>query len=169
MNWNRSLTSLGQAKPPSPLPERGWIATVPALIFMLHCSAVPAASPDPYLAAINAEGNQLESLGRARQEQDALMRQQQAPAPKAAAAAPVRRAAPPAAVTTQPQFEDTLRKSFPGSYALYSIMNTDEQGEVYAEFQKKDVEGSARFIPVVVKIIAITSANSSNRARAQKQ
>jgi hypothetical protein len=142
---------------------------VPALVFVLHGTAAPAASPDPYLSAINAEGNQLESLGRARQEQDALLRQQQTPTPKAAAAAPVRRAAPPAAVTTQPQFEDTLRKSFPGSYALYSIMNADEQGEVYAEFQKKDVEGSARFIPVVVKIIAITSANSSNRARAQKQ
>jgi hypothetical protein len=142
---------------------------VPALTFMLHCTAAPAASPDPYLSAINAEGNQLESLGRARQEQDALLRQQQTPAPKAAAAAPVRRASAPAAVTSQKQFEDTLRKSFPGSYALYSIMNTDEQGEVYAEFQKKDVEGSARFIPVVVKIIAITSSNSTNRARAQKQ
>jgi len=169
MNWNRLPTSLGQAKLPSPLPERGWIATVPALMFILHCSAVPAASPDPYLAAINAEGNQLESLGRAQQEQDALVRQHQAPATAPAAAAPVRRAAAPAPETTQKHFEETLRKSFPGSYALYSIMNVEEQREVYAEFQKKDVEGSARFIPVVVKIIAITSSNSTNRARAQKQ
>lgn len=164
MNRNRSLARLGPANPQS---THGWMATAPALIFMLQCSAAPAAGPDPYLAAINAEGNRLESLGRARQEQEALVRQQQAPAP--AVAAPVRRAAAPATMTTQKQFEDTLRKSFPGSYALYSIMSAAEQGEVYAEFQKKDVEGSARFIPVVVKIIAITSANSSNRARAQKQ
>lgn len=169
MNWHRSNTALTRTTQPAQSADRGWITAIPALIFMLHCTAAPAASPDPYLAAINAEGNQLESLGRAKQEQDTLMRQHQAPAAKAATAAPVRRAAVPAAVTTQQQFEDTLRKNFPGSYALYSIMNSEEQGEVYAEFQKKDVEGSARFIPVVVKIIAITSSNSTNRARAQKQ
>lgn len=167
MNWHQIDSGPGRTQQPSPRADRGWIAVIPALMFMLH-GAAPAAGPDPYLAAINAEGNQLESLGRARQEQEALVRQHQTPAP-AAAAAPVRRAAAPAPATTQKQFEDTLRKSFPGSYALYSIMNADEQGEVYAEFQKKDVEGSARFIPVVVKIIAITSSNSSNRARAQKQ
>lgn len=169
MNWLQSHVDRDRTTPPSRPKDRGWLVAVPALIFMLHCTAAPAASPDPYLAAINAEGNQLESLGRARQEQEELVRQQQAPAKAAAAAAPVRRASAPAPVTSQKHFEDTLRKSFPGSYALYSIMNADEQGEVYAEFQKKDVEGSARFIPVVVKIIAITSSNSTNRARAQKQ
>lgn len=169
MNWHQVSTGIGGTQRRSPRADRGWITAIPALIFMLHCTAAPAAGPDPYLSAINAEGNQLESLGRAQQEQEALVRQHQVPAKAPATAAPVRRAAAPAPETTQKHFEETLRKSFPGSYALYSIMNAEEQREVYAEFQKKDVEGSARFIPVVVKIIAITSSNSSNRARAQKQ
>lgn len=165
MNSRRSPAGRRHAEPRAWHAVRGWPATIVALAF-LWPGAAAAAGPDPYLQAINAEGNRLESLGRARQEQEELVRQQQAAPP----APPVRRAAAaPAPATSQKQFEDTLRKSFPGSYALYSIMSSEEQGEVYAEFQKKDVEGTARFIPVVVKIIAITSANSSNRARAQKQ
>lgn len=129
------------------------------LATLLGWAAVPAGASDPYLAAINAEGNRMESLGRARQEQDALVRQHRG-------AAPAARSTAAATVTSQQQFEDMLRTNFPGSYALYSIMTPAEQQEVYGEFQKKDVEGTARFIPVVVKIIAITSANSANRARA---
>lgn len=166
MNWLSPPPRCGRPTEPRSTAARDRVATAAALVLLLSGTAAPAASPDPYLSALNAEGNKLESLGRARQEQEELVRQQRAAAP----AAPVRRAsAAPAPATTQKHFEDTLRVSFPGSYALYSIMNADEQREVYAEFQKKDVEGSARFIPVVVKIIAITSANSSNRARAQKQ
>lgn len=150
---------------PAPRARRAGRGGIIGLLVLLHMPGALAAGPDPYLQAINAEGNRLESLGKARQEQDALMRQHP---PSVARSIPARSSAP-VTVSTQKQFEDTLRTNFPGSYALYSIMSSDEQREVYAEFQKKDAEGSARFIPVVVKIIAITSASSSNRARAQKQ
>jgi hypothetical protein len=46
-------------------------------------------------------------------------------------------------------------------------MTPQEKGEVYAEYDKKPVEGAARFTPVVVKIIAITNSHRPGRRAAK--
>jgi hypothetical protein len=120
--------------------------------FMLAAHA--ANGNDPYLQAINAEGNRLESLGKARQEREQLERLQSIEK-KGAATAPAPTAA--ATATSLQGFENALRDNFPGSYALYALMDSTEKNQVYAEYQKKKSDGPARFIPVVVKIIAITN------------
>ena len=136
---------------------------VTVLLGQLSATAMAAKDADPYLSAINAEGNRLESLGKAKQEEEALLREE-----KRSASAPA--TARPKTTTTanvsQQQFEDALRQSFPGSYALYNLMDSGEKKDVFVEYNKRHVDGPARFIPAVKKIIAITSASSENRARA---
>lgn len=122
-----------------------------------------AKEPDPYLQAINAEGNRLEFLGRAKQEQEALQRleatekkqekpQQQQPAKPTMAAAPA----------STKSFEEELQKSFPGSYALYSLMDANEKQQVFSEYKQRNSEGAGRFIPVIKKIITITNAKRAH-------
>jgi hypothetical protein len=133
-----------------------------ALLAMLAAFSAEAAKDDPYLQAINAEGNRLEFLGKAKVEQEKLLRLEAAEK-KQADARPVAAAAAP---VSQSGFEEALRRRFPGNYALYDLMNPEEKHQVYAEYQKKNAEGSARFVPAVMKIITITNASSANRARA---
>jgi hypothetical protein len=129
------------------------VAVLLGSFFMLTAHA--AKGNDPYLQAINSEGNRLESLGKAHEEREQLERLQSTKK-KGAATAPVTNAT--AAPANIQGFETALRDSFPGSFALYSLMDTDEKAQVYAEYQKKKSDGLARFTPVVVKIISITNA-----------
>jgi hypothetical protein len=116
-----------------------------------------AAEPDPYLSALNAEGGKLESLGKAKQEQEALMRLEASEKKQATPPQPAKTATA-ASSTSAKSFEDDLQKSFPGSYALYSLMDANEKQQVLAEYQQRKSEGAARYIPVIKKIIAITNA-----------
>lgn len=119
---------------------------------LLLGSAANAA--DDYLSAIEAEGNRIEFLGKARQEEEAVRRLQQSNAPVAAPAAAAQAKAAPASMRG---FEEELRAQFPGSFALYSLMDQKEREMVYAEFGKSKATGAARFLPVVSKIIGITT------------
>jgi hypothetical protein len=123
---------------------------------MLAIAPLPALAADDYLKAIEAEGNKLEYLGKARAEEQAL--RQQAPADKPVAAKPVAMApastASPASIQA---FEQSLRQQFPASYALYSLLEPKEREAVYAEYQKSRSEGLGRFLPVVSKIIAFSA------------
>ena len=147
------------------------------ILLLSGLTALPAGAagaPDPYLQALDAEGDLLESLGKAKQEQETLMRQvaaEKAPASSRTAPAPVARSVPASSAPTlnMQGFESTLRQNFPGSYALYSLMDQSEKDLVYAEYQKKKGEGNARFIPVVMKIIAVTNASSKSRERVQRK
>lgn len=129
------------------------VAVLLGSFFMLTAHA--AKDIDPYLQAINAEGNRLESLGKAQEEHEQLERQQST-RKKGAVTAPATNAT--ATPTTIQGFEAALRDNFPGNFALYSLMDSAEKGQVYAEYQKKKSDGLARFTPVVVKIIAITNS-----------
>jgi hypothetical protein len=114
-----------------------------------------AYAADDYLSAIEAEGNRIEFLGKARQEEETVRRLQQtnaAPASTTPSTAQAKLA--PASMSG---FEDQLRAQFPGSFALYSLMDTKERELVYAEFGKSKSTGAARFLPVVSKIIGITT------------
>jgi hypothetical protein len=122
-------------------------------IALLASSAARAA--DDYLSAIEAEGSRIEFLGKARQEEEAVRRLQQTSTPVVAPAASAAQAkATPASMRG---FEDQLRDQFPGSFALYSLMDAQEREMVYAEFGKSKSTGAARFLPVVSKIIGITT------------
>lgn len=135
-----------------------------------------AHAADDYLKAIEAEGNQLEFLGQAKKEQEMLMRStpprtKPTPKPKAAAPAPKQTArasaTAPAPSTASPdsvsqiEFEKALRKSFPGSYALYSLMEPKEKDSVFREFKEADSEGTIRFLPAVTKIISLSGKNKA--------
>lgn len=114
-----------------------------------------AYATDDYLSAIEAEGNRIEFLGKARQEEAAVRRLQQsnaAPTSIAFATAPTT-----ATPSSMHSFEEELRAQFPGSFALYSLMDQKEREMVYAEFGKSKSTGVARFLPVVSKIISITT------------
>jgi heme exporter protein D len=133
------------------------VAVLLGSFFMLTAHA--AKGNDPYLQAINTEGDRLESLGKA-QEEHAQLERLQSTKKKVAATAPATNAT--AAPTNLQGFETALRDSFPGSFALYSLMDATEKGQVYAEYQKKKSDGLARFTPVVVKIIAITNSKRAS-------
>jgi heme exporter protein D len=133
------------------------VAVLLGSFFMLTAHA--AKGNDPYLQAINSEGNRLESLGKAQEEREQLERLQSTKK-KGAVTAPATNAA--AAPVNIQGFETALRDSFPGSFALYSLMDNAEKDLVYAEYQRKKSEGLARFTPVVVKIIAITNAKRAS-------
>ncbi len=110
---------------------------------------------DDYLSAIEAEGNRIEFLSKARQEEAAVRRQQQSNGAAASTPpSPVQTSANP---TSMRGFEDELRAQFPGSFALYSLMGQKEREMVYAEFGNSKATGAARFLPVISRIIAITT------------
>ena len=134
---------------------RCWHAVAVLLGSFFMLTAHAAKGNDPYLQAINSEGNRLESLGKA-QEEHAQLERLQSTKKNGAVTAPATKAM--AAPTNLQGFETALRDSFPGSFALYSLMDTAEKDLVYAEYQKKKSDGLARFIPVVMKIIAITNS-----------
>lgn len=135
---------------------RGWHAVAVLLGSLFILTAHAAKGDDPYLQAINTEGNRLESLGKAQKEREQLERLQSVKKNETATAPGTNATATP---TNIQGFETALRNNFPGSFALYSLMNTTEKGQVYAEYQKKKSDGIARFIPVVMKIITITNTN----------
>lgn len=118
------------------------------------------AEADPYLSAINVEGGKLESLGKAKKEEEALLRLEAAERKQARPQQPAQpqKPATDASSVNAKAFEDDLQKSFPGSYALYSLMDSGEKQQVLAEYQKRSAEGAGRYIPVIKKIIAITNA-----------
>lgn len=129
---------------------------------------VIAASQDDYTAAIEAEGNRLEYLGKAKREHEMLMRQTPtAGAPKRNAPSPHPTAsklpAPPAASAaattpvTKSQFESALHERLPGSYALYEMLEPAERDAVFREYENAGTEGTIRFLPAVNKIIALSS------------
>ncbi len=135
-----------------------------------------AHAADDYLKAIEAEGDQLEFLGQAKKEQEILMRSsppRTKPTPKPKAAAPVHAPkqtartsvtapAPSTASSesvSQLEFEKALRGSFPGSYALYSLMEPKEKESVFREYKEADSEGTIRFLPAVTKIISLSGKN----------
>lgn len=141
-------------------------------------AAQPAqAAPDAYLDAINAEGDRLEVMGQAKKEQELLMRSAPAPSKESTKPKPVQKkqvkAAPapaPSTATarapspaTNQEFEQALRKSFPGSYALYSLLEPKQQEAVFNEYDQSSAEGPARFLPVVTKIISFTTAKNRTR------
>lgn len=141
----------------------------------------PAQAADSYLDAINAEGDRLEVLGQAKKEQELLMRSAPASSkentkPKPvqkkqvkATPAPVPSTAPSAAAARVPgsatnqEFEQALRKNFPGSFALYSLLEPKQQEAVFNEYDQSTAEGPARFLPVVTKIISFTTAKNRTR------
>lgn len=135
---------------------RGWHAVAVLLGSFIMLTAHAAKGNDPYLQAINTEGNRLESLGKAQKEREQLERLQSVKKNGSATAPATNATATP---TNIQGFETALRNNFPGSFALYSLMNTTEKGQVYDEYQKKKSDGIARFIPVVMKIISITNTN----------
>ena len=135
-----------------------------------------AYAADDYLKAIEAEGNDLEFLGQAKKEQEMLMRSTPprttpTPKPKAAAPAPKQTArasatapAPSTASSdsvSQLEFEKALRGNFPGSYALYTLMDQKEKESVFREYKEADSEGTIRFLPAVTKIISLSGKNKS--------
>ena len=148
---------------------RTWLSVLVGLLSAPLAWPVHAGPDDSYLKEINAEGHQLEFLGKARVEHEQLQRLEAAEKSHGSTppAAPPKTAYPAAAAAavSQSAFESALRQRFPGNYALYDVMNPDEKHQVYVEYQKNSVEGTARFLPAVRKIIAITTANSANRAR----
>ena len=144
-----------RAAPPMHRDTRCWHAVAVLLGSFFMLTAHAAKGNDPYLQAINSEGNRLESLGKAQEEHEQLERLQSTKK-NGAVTAPVTKAM--VAPTNLKGFETALSDSFPGSFALYSLMDTDEKAQVYAEYQKKKSDGLARFIPVVMKIIAITNS-----------
>lgn len=140
---------------------------IPGAISQAHAA-------DDYLKAIEAEGDQLEFLGQAKKEQEMLMRStpprtKPTPKPKAAAPAPKQTArasaTAPAPFTassdsvSQLDFEKALRGSFPGSYALYTLMDQKEKESVFREYKEADSEGTIRFLPAVTKIISLSGKN----------
>jgi hypothetical protein len=145
-----------------------------AVVLLLIGGIAPdcARAASDYLSAIEAEGDRLEFLGKARQEEEALRRLQQQPArsatPPPAAPAPAAKAAaaasPAAGAANMKGFEEQLRTQFPASFALYSLMEQQDKEAIYGEYQKTKTEGTVRFLPVVSKIVAISSAK---RAKGQ--
>ncbi|BAU49313.1 hypothetical protein SVA_2765 [Sulfurifustis variabilis] len=128
--------------------RRGVVALLASLALgAVIAGAPPPAEADDYLSAINAEGDRLESLGKARRERELLERRVSQPA----AATPV--------AADQAQFERELNAEFPASYALYSMMGADDRTKVYAEYRESRSGGAARFFPVLNRIIALSTKN----------
>lgn len=151
-------------------------------IFLLLILAAPwsqrvHAAPDDYLKAIDAEGNRLEFLGQAKKEQEMLMsvapRAKESQKPKVAQKKMAKAA--PASVPTSPpdfasrtaashaEFEQALKKNFPGSFALYSLLEPQEKEAIFREYDNANSEGTIRFLPAVSKIISFNSM--ANKAR----
>ena len=101
-----------------------WHAVAVLLGSFFVLTAHAAKGNDPYLQAINTEGNRLESLGKAQEEHEQLERLQSTKK-NGAVTAPATKAM--AAPTNLQGFEAALRDSFPGSFALYSLMDTAEK------------------------------------------
>lgn len=138
------------------------------------------AASDDYLKAIDAEGNRLEFLGQAKKEQEMLMRDtpqvKDGQKPRAAQKKTVK-AAPASVPSSSPdfatsatrtaasraEFEQALKKNFPGSFALYSLLEPQEKEAVFNEYENVKSEGAIRFLPAVSKIILFNSM--ANKAR----
>lgn len=140
------------------------------------------AAQDAYLDAINAEGDRLEVLGQAKKEQELLMRSappskestksktaqkrqvKATPAPALSAApTPSKATTSASSSVTNQEFEQALRKNFPGSFALYSLLEPKQQEAVFNEYEQSSSEGPARFLPVVTRIISFTTAKNRKR------
>ncbi len=131
-----------------------------ALVLMLQLATAPllarAAPVDDYTREIMAEGSKLETLGQAQREREALEKtiaKQRVSAPKKAEPA---LAKTPAAASSAEDFERELRQAFPASFALYSILGTEDKAQVLAVYDKSAPVGAARFHPVVSKIISLS-------------
>lgn len=130
-----------------------------ALVLMLQLAATPlparAAPADDYTREIMAEGSKLETLGQAQREREALEKtiaKQRASAPRKAEPAKA-----PAVVTSSSEdFERELRQAFPASFALYSILGSEDKAQVRATYDKSAPVSAARFHPVVSKIISLS-------------
>jgi hypothetical protein len=131
---------------------------------LLVVQPLPVKAADDYLRAITAEGERLETLGKARREEQALQQRIERQ----------RRAAPatnqgetkdrsPTAEVTRAQFEQMLRREFPYSYALYVLLSEKEKEAVYAEYRKAGEEGVGRFLPVLRQIVRFSSEKNERR------
>ena len=92
----------------------------------------------------------------AQREREALEKtiaKQRVSAPKKAEPAPAKA---PAAASSAEDFERELRQAFPASFALYSILGTEDKAQVRAVYDKSAPVGAARFHPVVSKIISLS-------------
>lgn len=166
--------------------SRGRCSTVAAKallpVFLLLILAVPfnrqaCAASDDYLKAIDAEGNRLEFLGQAKKEHEMLMRSTspardgQKPGTAQKKTARTTSAAVPApspdiasrTAVSRAEFEQALKKNFPGSFALYSLLEPQEKEAVFHEYENANSGGTIRFLPAVSKIISFNSM--ANKAR----
>lgn len=123
-----------------------------------------AAGADDYISAVTAEGERLETLGKARREEERLRqtieRRRQSPPPAAAAKAPAQDLP---TTPTRAQFEQELRREFPYSYALYVLLTEKEKDEVYGEFLKGRDGGAAWFLPALKKIVGFSAGQHDPR------
>lgn len=123
-----------------------------ALILLVPSQPVRA---DNYLSAIEAEAGGLEVLGKARREQQQLREKiaaekKQVPAPSTARKPGAKE--PPTA-TDRAAFERELRKEFPSSYGLYSLLTPSQREAVVQEYRQSPGGGYGRFLPALSKIV----------------
>lgn len=136
---------------------------IAALVFLLVPASPAAVAGDPYLDAINAEGDRLETLGQAKKEEE-LLRRGAPPANRTPGPALTARPASIApGVKSAMDFENVLHENFPGSFALYAVLDSKEKESVFSEYQKSRSDGPGRFLPVVSKIITLTTIRNRDR------
>jgi hypothetical protein len=144
------------------------IVTPALAVLVILLAPPPVVAGDPYLDAINAEGDRLETLGQAKKEEELLRREAPAaaatnrtPGPALAARTKGTGAAP--GVKSAMDFENVLHENFPGSYALYAVLDNSEKESVFNEYQKSRSDGPGRFLPVVSRIITLTTIRNRDR------
>lgn len=144
-------------------------------IALLSSLTLPVAAQDDYLQALEQEASTVEELHKAQKEQRELQLLFDALPVTAPAAvkqtpktvqSPQPDQSPP--VTPRPktrlevttvEFEQELFKRFPGSFALYSMLQTGQKTQVQSEYQASQSEGVSRFVSVINKIIKFSISN----------
>lgn len=152
-------------------PPKTFFPLFPLLILATLLGYPVLAASDDYLKAIEAEGDRLEFLGQAKKEHEMLMRvapQAKVSQKPTAAQKKTAKAAPATDAATRTsseraEFELALRKSFPGSFALYSLLEPQEKEAVFNEYERSNSEGTIRFLPAVTKIISFNSTANKPR------
>ncbi len=146
--------------------SRSGARALAVLLCAAGCAATATATDD-YLHAIMAEGERLEMLGKARQEeaqlQQRIERSRKLPPPAAAAGASKTLAHDTPTPSSRAQFEQKLLEEFPYSYSLYVRLTEQEKDEVYGAFRKGQNDGSARFLLALKKIIVFSTGRHDKR------
>ncbi len=110
--------------------KRGWVSACSSLVigWVLMVGGTSWAAEDPYLAGLHDEAQKLDSLDRAKKEQE-MAERGAAPPPKMQAAAK------PSANARQVEFETELEQ-YPAGFGLYSKLNTKDRDTVFQEYLK---------------------------------